>query len=244
MNREMSLKYQRFSAYSGFLVMIVVGFCFFSLAKLQPPFSPEWTPEEVKEFLVDNRSGILWSTVIISFVVPLEYLFVITTSWQMRRIEGGWGHLSMIQLLTGVVAPIGFMYPLFVISTAAYRAEERSPEILQVLTDLFFFMYVGFALVFVLQVLAIGAAVLIDKRPNPVFPRWFAYLNFLLGVVLAPGAFIFVFKDGPLAWNGLFAFWLPSMAYLVWKIATPILLLKAAKSEYEESAADAVPASA
>lgn len=244
MNRETLLKYQKFSAYSGFLVMIVVGACFFSLAKLQPPFSPTWSPEEVKQFLVDNRSGILWSTVLISFVVPLEYFFVITTSWQMRRIEGGWGPLSMMQLLTGVVAPIGFMYPLFVISTAAYRAEDRSPEILQTLTDLFFFMYVGFALVFVLQVFAIAAAVLVDKREKPVFPRWFAYLNILLGVVLTPGVFIFVVTDGPLAWNGLFAFWLPSFAYLAWKIATPLLLVKAAKAEYDESADVAVLADA
>lgn len=235
MNKEFQLKFQRYSAWSGFLVMFVVGVCFFSLAKLQPPLDPNSTPEFIKQFLIDNRTGILWSIVIISFVVPFEYIFVVTTSWQMNRIEGGWGLLSMTQLLTGVVAPIGFMYPLFVMGTAAYRPEERSPEILQVLTDLFFFMYVGFALVYVLQVIVLGIATLIDKRDKPVFPRWFGYLNFFLGVVLAPGAFIFIFKDGPLAWNGLFTFWLPSMAYLVWKIATPILLLKAIKSEAEEA---------
>jgi hypothetical protein len=235
MNAKTLYGFQRWSAYSGFLVMVVVSVCFFSFAKVQPPLDPKAPPEWLKDFLIQNRSGVLWSVVIISFVIPLEYLFVVTTSWQMRRIEGGWGPLSMIQLLTGVVAPIGFMYPLFVLATAAYRPEERSPEILQVLIDLFFFEYVGFALVFVLQVAIIGFAVLVDRRSRPVFPRWFAYLNFLLAVVLAPGAFIFVFKEGPLAWNGLFAFWLPALAYLVWKIATPLLLLKAARSEYDES---------
>jgi hypothetical protein len=235
MDRKTLYTFQRWSAYSGFLVMIVVGICFFSFAKVQPPLSPTESPEWIKDFLIDNKTGIMWSIVLISLVVPLEYLFVVTTSWQMRRIEGGWGPLSMIQVLTGVVAPIGFMYPLFVLATAAYRPEERSPEILSVLVDLFFFMYVGFALVFVLQVFVIGWAVLLDKRKNPVFPRWFAYINFLLGVVLAPGCLIFLVKDGPLAWNGLFAFWLPSIAYLVWKISTPLLLLKAAKSEFEES---------
>jgi hypothetical protein len=235
MNARTLYSFQRWSAYSGFLVMFVVSVCFFVLAKVQPPLDPQASPEWVRDFLIQNRSGVLWSIVIISFVIPLEYLFVVTTSWQMRRIEGGWGPLSMIQLLTGVVAPIGFMYPLFVLATAAYRPEERSPEILQVLIDLFFFEYVGFALVFVLQVAVIGLAVLVDRRTSPVFPRWFAYLNFLLAVVLAPGAFIFVFKTGPLAWNGLFAFWLPALAYLVWKVATPLLLLKAARSEYDES---------
>ncbi|MFD4369435.1 hypothetical protein [Rhodococcus sp. NPDC058521] len=244
MNKNVLYQFQRWSALSGFLVMIVIGVCWFGFARLQPPFSPSESAEWVKEFLIDNRSGILWSSVVISFVIPLEYLFVTTTSWQMRRIERGWGPLSIIQLLTGVVAPIGFMYPLFVISVAAYRPEERSPEILQVLTDMYFFFYVGFALIFVLQVLVIGFAVLLDKRRTPVFPRWFAYLNFFLGVVLTPGVFIFVVKDGPLAWSGLFAFWLPCFAYLAWKVATPLLLLKAARSEFEESddVAEPIPA--
>ncbi|MFT4044345.1 MAG: hypothetical protein QM673_14400 [Gordonia sp. (in: high G+C Gram-positive bacteria)] len=227
-------KYQRISAWSGFVVMFVIGVCFFMLSKVQPPIDPQWTADHVKEWLTDNRTGILWTTVICSFVIPLEYLFVITTSWQMRRIEGGWGVLSFTQLLTGIVAPIGFFYPMFIISAAAYRAEEQSPQILQLFTDLFFFAYVGFATVFSLQCIALGISALIDKRPHPVFPRWFGYLNFILAIVLAPGAFIFVFKSGPLAWNGLFAFWIPALAYLVWKVATPLLLLKAVTVEEAE----------
>ncbi|MFT4125958.1 MAG: hypothetical protein QM662_06970 [Gordonia sp. (in: high G+C Gram-positive bacteria)] len=223
--------------------MFVVGVTFFMMSKVQPPIDPQWSAEQVKDWLVQNRSGILWTTVICSFVIPLEYFFVITTSWQMRRIERGWGVLSMTQLLTGVVAPIGFFYPMFIISAAAYRASERSPEILQLMTDLFFFAYVGFAIVFCLQCIALGVAVLIDKRPNPVFPRWFGYLNFILAVVLAPGAFIFVFQSGPLAWNGLFAFWIPCVAYLVWKVSTPLLLLKAVDVEEAEADSQApVPA--
>lgn len=232
-------KFQRLSAWSGFLVMAVVGVCFFLVSKVQPPIDPQWTGEEVKSWMVDNRSGILWTTVICSFIIPLEYFFVVTTSWQMNRIERGWGVLSMTQVLTGVVAPIGFFYPMFILSAAAYRAEDRSPEMLQLFTDLFYFAYVGFAFIFCLQCVVIGIAVLIDKRTSPVFPRWFGYLNFILAVVLAPGAFIYIFMSGPLAWNGLFAFWIPCLAYTVWKVSTPLLLLKAVNSEEAEDKAAA-----
>ncbi|MDL9938103.1 hypothetical protein QSJ18_15220 [Gordonia sp. ABSL1-1] len=240
-DRSYLYKFQRLSAWSGFLVMAVVGVCFFMLSKVQPPIDPEWTAEHVKEWMVDNRTGILWTTVICSFIIPLEYFFVVTTSWQMRRIEGCWGFLSMNQAFMGVVAPIGFMYPMFIISAAAYRAEERSAEILQLFTDLFYFSYVGFAFIFSVQCVVLGIAVLIDKRSKPVFPRWYAYLNFILAVVLAPGAFVFVFTSGPLAWNGLFAFWIPCLAYTVWKVATPLLLLKAVDSEVEEAKEGPIP---
>ena len=234
-------KFQRFSAWSGFLVMAVQGGCFFMLSKVQPPLDPQSTADQVKEWMIDNRAGILWTTVICSFVIPLEYFFVVTTSWQMRRIERGWGVLTMNQVLMGVVAPIGFFYPMFILSAAAYRVEERSPEILQLMTDIFYFSYVGFAFIFCLQCVCLGWATLIDKRTEPVFPRWFAYVNFMLAIVLAPGAFIYLFKDGPLAWNGLFAFWLPCLAYAVWKISTPLLLLKAVDSEEQEAAENQLP---
>lgn len=97
-------------------------------------------------------------------------------------------------------------------------------------------MLVGDACIYVLRVWSIGLGALIDRRTNPVFPRWFGYLNFVLGFLLIPGAFVYLFKTGPLAWNGRLAYWIPSMVYLVWKVATPIVLLRAIKSEETETA--------
>jgi hypothetical protein len=67
-------------------------------------------------------------------------------------------------------------------------------------------------------------------------PRWFGYLNLLLGFLLIAGTFVYLVKTGPLAWNGLLAFWIPSMVYVVCKIATPIVLLNAINSETAELA--------
>ena len=62
-------------------------------------------------------------------------------------------------------------------------------------------MLVGNACIFVLQVWSIGYAALVDDRAKPVFPRWFGYLNLVLGVLLIPGAFVFLTKTGPFAWK-------------------------------------------
>jgi hypothetical protein len=82
---------------------------------------------------------------------------------------------------------------------------------------------------------SIGLAAFVDKRPNPVFPRWFGYLNFILGIALLPGVFVYVASDGPFAWNGLFTNIIPSIAFLIWKIAMIVVLLKAVKSEERET---------
>ncbi|MET9491244.1 hypothetical protein [Nocardia sp. NPDC006630] len=235
MDKFLELRLQRISVWCGVL-LVVAFFVAFAIAGLSPPWSPTMTPGDIVDHLKEHRTGILLCTTIMVLAVPFEYPFVVATSMQLRRIEGGWGILSMVQLLTGVVAPIGFFFPLAILSAAAYRPEIHSPDVLSALTDMFWLMLVGNACIYVLQVWTIGYAAIIDKRANPIFPRWYAYLSFVQGVLLIPGAFVYLAHSGPLAWNGLLAFMIPSMVYLVWKIATPVVLFRAIKSEAAEVA--------
>jgi hypothetical protein len=41
-----------------------------------------------------------------------------------------------------------------------------------------------------------------------------------------PGGAVMVFNDGPLAWNGVFAFWIPLVAFSVWMIAVTVVMLQ------------------
>ncbi|MBK3572879.1 hypothetical protein JHN63_03375 [Streptomyces sp. MBT65] len=239
MRQDLHFRLERISAWCGFVLLL--GFAVaFSVGHLITPMDPTENAQGVVEFLTDHQTGILACAAIMVLVVPFEYPFVVVTSMQMRRIEGGWGLLSMIQLLTGVVAPIGFFFPIAILAAAAYRPESHSPDVLYAMSDIYWLMLVGNACIFVLQVWSIGYAALVDDRAKPVFPRWFGYLNLVLGVLLIPGAFVFLTKTGPFAWNGLLANVLPTVVYFIWKIATPIVLLRAVKSEEEEAAATAV----
>ncbi len=234
MEQDLRIRLERVSAWCGFVLL--VGFvAAFAVGRLTPPVSPTASPQQIVAFLTGNRTGILTCVVLMVLTIPFEYPFVVVTSLQMRRIEGGWGLLSMVQLTTGVVAPIGFFFPLAILSAAAYRPESHSADVLSAMSDVFWLMFVGNACIYVLQVWSIGLAVLVDRRPKPVFPRWFGHLNLVLGVLLIPGAFVFLAKTGPLAWNGLLADVIPSAAYFLWKIATPVVLLRAITAEEAET---------
>ncbi|WP_330255770.1 hypothetical protein OG874_15085 [Nocardia sp. NBC_00565] len=245
MEQSVHFRLQRWSAWSGFLVLVAMLIAY-GIGDLLSPMSPTMSQGEVVDFLIKNQHGILICVAIMVLTVPFEYPYVVVTSMQMKRVEGGWGWLSMVQLTTGVVAPTGFFYPLAILAAAAYRPESHSPDVLSAMTDIFWLMYVGNACIFVLQVWSIGLASYLDKRAKPIFPRWYAHLSMLLGVLLIPGAFVFLNKTGPLAWNGILAQGLPALAYLVWKIATPLVLLKAIKGEEaelaEKAASEAEPA--
>ena len=243
MDDRVKFRLYRMSVWSGLVVLIAATVSFSVVSGLTPPPSPTLNAQEMAQFLTEHRSGILWATVIMGLFTPFFYAFAVVTSLQMRRIEGGWGLLSMIQLTTAVVAPTGWLYPLAVLATAAYRP-DRDPNLMLLLSDQFWLTYVGIAVIFVFNLASIGISALVDRRAEPVFPRWFGYLNFILGLLLLPGVFVYVASDGPFAWNGLFTNVIPSIAFVIWKIAMIYVLLRAVKSEERETLENkaAVPA--
>lgn len=242
MDPRLKFRLYRMSVWCGVVVLVANMFAFFVIGKLFPPIDPSASATEVSAFLTENRTAILTSVVIMGLFAPFFYMFAVVTSLQMRRIEGGWGLLSMTQLTTAVVAPTGWVYPMAVLATAAFRP-GRDPELMLMFSDQFWLTYVGVAVIFVVNVAVIGLSALVDRRPEPVFPRWFGYLNFFLAILFLPGVFVYLFTDGPLAWNGTFALWIPACAFPIWKIAMIVVLLRAVKSEEREALQNqAVPA--
>jgi hypothetical protein len=44
---------------------------------------------------------------------------------------------------------------------------------------------------------------------------------------------VWIFKTGPLAWNGLLGFWVPVSFYFVWVIGTTIMTARAIRNDDE-----------
>ena len=236
MDPKTKFRLYRFSVWCGVIVLIGNTIAFNLVGHIFPPVDPSASPAEMAAFIQDHRNEIKFAVILMAFVAPLFYFFAVITSLQMRRIEGEWGLLSMIQLTTGVVAPTGWVYPLATLSVATFR-EGRSPEQISLIVDQFYLTYVGVAVIFTINILSIGIAALVDKRANPVFPRWFGWFNVIICIPFAPGAFVYATQTGPFAWNGAFALWIPSVCFGIWKVTMIVMLLRAVKSEEQETLA-------
>jgi hypothetical protein len=64
--------------------------------------------------------------------------------------------------------------------------------------------------------LSLGVAILTDSAPNPVWPRWVGYFNLAVIATSCFAGLVPFFKSGPLAWNGLFAFYFVCIGYVTW----------------------------
>jgi hypothetical protein len=227
----MDLKLQRIAAWGG-IVMLALFFVFFMLiAKLIPPLSPTASAQSVADFLIANklrvRVGLAFSLLAACVALP----FLATICLRVRRVEGKWGVLSVTQIFGGVIFVPGFLFPMMVLSAAAFRPDERDPQITQALNDVFWLMFVGIVGTLVVQALVLTTASFIDRTEPGTFPRWFGYLNAWYALLALPGGAVMVFNDGPLAWNGVFAFWIPLVAFSVWMIAVTVVLLQSISAE-------------
>ena len=216
----------------GFLVM------FWFIAGLVPPMSPALTADQTARIYSDHDLRIRIGLALMILFAWLFVPFLALLSRQVRRIEGYWGVMSLTQVMLSVTFPFGFSLCALFGVAAAYRP-ERNPDVTQALSDMFWFIFVGLVGPLITQVVILAFCVFIDRRQAPSFPRWFGYFNIWYAVLGVPGCAIYLFKTGPLAWNGMFAFWIPLTVFCIWMIVTAIMLTKAVDVEAAERQARA-----
>jgi hypothetical protein len=225
------LRLQRIAAWGGIAMLVLFFFFFMLIAKLVPPLSPTSSAQDIAHFFITNklRIRIGVALTLLAACVALPFLAVICL--RIRRVEGKWGVLSVTQIFAGVIFVPGFLFPLMVLSAAAFRPEQRSPELTQALNDVFWLMFVGIVGTLVVQALVLTTATFIDRTEPRTFPRWFGYFNVWFALLALPGGAVVIFNEGPLAWNGIFAFWIPLAVFSAWMIAVTVVMLRSISAE-------------
>lgn len=230
----MNAKIQRLCVWSGpaLIITFMVGFWF--VGGMIPPPSPAKSAEEIARFYTENQTRIQLGLFISMIAAGFAFPWAVVIALQMKRAEGRWGPLSITELVSGAVLCLLFVFPMFAMAAAAYRPETRSPELTQALNDLGWLPFIGFIAPACVQVLAFGIVPFIDKRPDPVFPRWVGYFNLWCVILFAPGILDIFFTTGPFAWNGIFAFWIVLAIFGSWFLVMVLPLLKAIRQEEQE----------
>ncbi|BCQ07418.1 hypothetical protein JMUB5695_00839 [Mycobacterium heckeshornense] len=235
----MHVKIEKAAGWLGVAGIGVFLVLFVFVAGFIPPYDPSATAAETAARYAENELRIRIGMAFMIFLAfPLFAPFFALLSRQVRRIEGYWGVMSVTQILLSVTFPFGFALCAIFATAAAYRP-HANPDVTQALSDMFWLIFVGLVGPLITQVIILAFAVFIDKREVPSFPRWFGYFQIWYAVFGVPGAAIYVFHKGPLAWNGLFAFWIPLTVFCVWMIVTTVMLVKAVDVEAAERAANA-----
>lgn len=226
----MSYFWLRVCTFGGMASAFVFFLGFWPFADFLPAIPPTWTEAQVVEHTKAHVTGIKVFAICFMYAGAFIMLFYAAISHLMSRIEGRFGPLSAAQLIMGVMATIPFVYGPVLWGAMAFRP-DRSPELIYLLSDINWlatFFYGGPA---VIQYTIIGICILSDKREKPILPRWAGYFNIWCATLNLPTGIMMFFKEGIFAWNGLFVFWIPSLAYAIWVTGNVFAMLPAIRRE-------------
>lgn len=235
----MNSKSQLFCAWCGigFLLLFTAGWWF--LARFLPPPAPSLDAAEVAAIYQQHTGGIRFGLVLAMIAAALTAPWVAVIAIQLRRIEGNTPALAHTMLVAGAVGVLVLLLPTLLWTTAAFRP-ERGADLVMLLNDLGWLLFVMTFSPFFIQNLVIGLAILGDKGAEPVFPRWLGYFNIWVAILFVPGGLVTFFKTGPFAWNGLLAFWLPLVVFFIWFLIMFAALLSAIRQQSGTTASSAV----
>ena len=221
---EMMCVWSGFVAISIFLVAWI-----FYLGWLFPP-PPGLTAAEITQVYQQNVTGTRIAVALIAnFAGPLSVVFAAIITIYMLRMRGPSPVLAWINVVTSAIQVLVFIVPAEIFGATAYRL-DRAPEITQFGNDLGWFIFDNVVGPTQIQYLAIGLAVLWDKSPKPVFPRWFAFFNFWAATIMLLNNMIIFFKVGPFAWNGLLGWWPGASVFCLWYYVAFFVMYKAVKA--------------
>jgi hypothetical protein len=191
-----------------------------------PPPSPNDTADQVAAYYIDNAAQIRAGMIIMVMVAPLALPFFALIGLHMWRMEGRrWAPLALVQVASGSLFVLVPLLSALIWLVNAYQPALRPPSEVKLLHDMGWLIFVGTAVFSVLQNISIAIAVLGTDGPSP-FPRWVGYFNLWTGLLYAPGLLVFCFSTGPMAWNGILAFWIPVAAVSAWYVVMVVLLLR------------------
>ena len=212
-----NVKTQLISLWTAPAFGVILLIAFLAFPGFFPPMSPDMTADQVAKFYADNETMIRFSMITFNLcaimLVPMFMVIVV----QMKRMATQ-SHVFAYCFLTAAVsgATIFALADIFYL-VAAFRP-DRNPELVQLLNDMAWMIFIAPVGMVVAQLLLLALAIYFDNGPNPVFPRWVGHYAVATALVMAPAAGAAIFRTGPLAWDGAVSFWLRNGAFALFVV--------------------------
>ncbi len=217
-----------------FGALLLIGFLAFP--GFFPPMSPNMTADQVAAFYSNHRAMIRFSMIVFNLCgIMLIPLFMVIV-YQMKRMATPSQVLAYCYLSAVASGAALFALADLFWLIAAFRP-DRDPQLVMVLNDMAWIVFTAPVGMIVAQNACLAAAIYLDARPRPIFPRWVAHFSIATAVAMLPAAGAAVFRTGPLAWNGFLSFWLRIGAYSLFIVVMFFVLRSAVRRQALEEGA-------
>lgn len=226
-----SISAQRALIWWALALLFVFMLSFVFLIRMVPLPPATLTAEQVADIYRHNGLSIRIGSVICSWVAAFMVPFALVIATQMKRMERGWPIWSVLQFAGGCLMSMFLVFPPVLWGVAAF-SPNRPAEITLLIHELAALTLVTTDQYFIFQFVAITIVSLFGRQEAlSAFPRWFGYYTIWTAFMFELGAFGFIPRTGPFAWDGLFVFWIPLSIFCLWIIVASVLMLRALRRQ-------------
>ena len=224
----MAKKLHIFGVWSGmcYLLLITIGWWF--LAGFLPPHAPTADGAMIAQIYSEHIVLIRLGLIITMFAAMMYLPFAAVAAVCIKDVEGEAGILTLLQVMGGICTALLTFYPQLWWLAASFRL-DRNPELIQLLSDSAWLQFVGGLSLGLPCMVTVALASFMDKRADPMFPRWLGYVTLWCLVLVLPDQLVFFFYEGPFAWDGIIGFWLPAIVFFSWFVLLAFILRGAIK---------------
>jgi hypothetical protein len=207
-----NIKTQLVALWTSAVSALILLVAYIAFPGFWPPMSPELTADQVASFYRDHTAWIRFSMVTFNLCGIMLVPFFCVVVVQMKRMATQSQAFAYCYLSAVVSGATLFALADIFFAAAAFRP-ARDPDLIMLLNDLGWMVFIAPVGMIVAQNLMLALAVYHDNGPNPVFPRWVGHLSLLTMFAMIPSACAVVTTSGPLAWDGAISFWLRNGAF-------------------------------
>jgi hypothetical protein len=231
----MSERSQRILLWWGIIFAVIYGLVLGLLLNMIPPPTPKLSAAQIAHWYEVRHTKIRVGAVIASWTSAFMVPIAIVVAAQMSRQEQGRKVWSWITIASGTLMSIFLVLPPLFFGVAAFTP-SRAPQITAIMHELGLLTLVTTDQYYVFMWVAVVVICLVPTavKYSP-FPRWFGYMTAWIAIMFEAGAFAFLPRTGPLAWNGLLVFWLPLTLFGLWIAVMSYLLFGALRQQREET---------
>jgi hypothetical protein len=233
-----NIKTQLISLWMAPVFGAVLLLAFVVFPGLIPPLTPSSSAEQVASFYREHAAAVRFSMITFNLcgVMLLPFFMVIVV--QMKRMATQSHVFAYCYLTAAVSGTTLFALSAIYYLVAAFRP-DRSPELVMLLNDMAWVIFIAPVGMLVGQNLLLALAIYFDDGPNPVFPRWAGHFCIVTALLMAPAVGAAIFTTGPLAWNGLVSFYFRNGAYALFIIVMFFVLRGALQRQAVEEGVSA-----
>jgi hypothetical protein len=230
----MSERSQRIVLWWAIGFAVIYGIAFVFLLRMVPFPSATQPQAEIVAFYSEHSTSIRVGSVIASLTSAFMLPLAVVAGLQMSRLEKGLPIWSILTICGGAMMSIFLVLPPLFWGVAAY-APDRAPDATVLMHQLACLTMTTTDQYYVFMWVAIVVICLTSTQvKHSPFPRWFGYLTAWIALMFEAGAFAFLPKTGPFAWDGLLVYWSPLTLFTVWIAVQCPLLFRAIKAQMQD----------